>query len=216
MIGDLLSRRKLARFGREVGERLERHSQTERVDPTYPEHAGQLYLYQHFLTVAECNMIISKINANAKPSTLYAAPNSKDFRTSFSCDLDRWDNELIRIDERICGLTGLDPRHGETMQGQRYAPGQYFKPHHDFFYTSEDYWKSESKSGGQRSWTAMIYLNEPAKGGETEFQKMGFKIEPRTGMLMVWNNMDLNGRPNQATLHSGNPVEKGTKYIITK
>ena len=35
-------------------------------------------------------------------------------------------------------------------------------------------------------------------------------------MLLIWNNMDLDGKPNRNTLHAGSPVIKGTKYIITK
>ena len=36
-------------------------------------------------------------------------------------------------------LTGLEPRYGEALQGQRYAVGQEFKPHHDFFDTGQLY-----------------------------------------------------------------------------
>jgi prolyl 4-hydroxylase len=35
-------------------------------------------------------------------------------------------------------------------------------------------------------------------------------------MLLIWNNMALDGTPNLNTLHAGKPVEQGTKYIITK
>ena len=64
---------------------------------------------------------------------------------------------------------GVDKRCGETLQGQRYAVGQQFKPHHDFFHTEQSYWQKEKPRGGQRSWTGMIYLNEPERGGETNF-----------------------------------------------
>ena len=36
------------------------------------------------------------------------------------------------------------------------------------------------------------------------------------GKLLVWNNNSPDGRPNEATMHAGTPVIKGTKYIITK
>ena len=38
-----------------------------------------------------------------------------------------------RSRRRITALTGLDPAHGEPMQGQRYAVGQEFKGHTDYF-----------------------------------------------------------------------------------
>lgn len=62
----------------------------------------------------------------------------------------------------------------------------------------------------------MIYLNQPEAGGETAFPQFGIAVPPLTGMLLTWNNMDADGRPNMATLHAGMPVKAGTKYIITK
>jgi prolyl 4-hydroxylase len=35
-------------------------------------------------------------------------------------------------------------------------------------------------------------------------------------MLVLWNNMDEIGAPNEQTLHEGVPVTAGTKYIVTK
>ncbi|MCZ4238108.1 2OG-Fe(II) oxygenase, partial [Staphylococcus equorum] len=82
----------------------------------------------------------------------------------------------------------------------RYMPGQEFKPHNDWFYTSEDYWKSERKRGGQRSWTAMIFLNAVEAGGETHFTEVEIKIPPKPGVLLTWNNALPDGSPNDDTM----------------
>jgi prolyl 4-hydroxylase len=202
---------RLAGFGKSVSRALKKHPRVELVS------AGGLDLYvcQHFMTDAECDEIVALIDADAYPSTLYKGTEIDGYRTSFSCNLNPHLPQVAKIEARICGLMGIDPRHGETLQGQRYQPGQQFKPHHDYFFTTEDYWESERKSG-QRSWTAMIYLNEPAAGGETNFPKVGMCVSPRRAMLLLWNNMDANGAPNILTLHEGMPVEAGTKYIVTK
>ena len=100
------------------------------------------------------------------------------------------------IEAKLTGLLGIDPLHGETIQGQRYAVGQQFKPHHDFFYRDQPYWPEMEKSGGQRTWTAMIFLNEPEGGGQTAFPKASVKVTPRTGNLLAWNNLDAIGEPN--------------------
>ena len=127
--------------------------------------------------------------------------------------IDCKDAEIFgRIDE----VLGLNTRLGETIQGQRYMPGQEFKPHYDWFYTTENYWKAERKSGGQRSWTAMIFLNEVEEGGETHFVNACFKVTPKTGVLMLWNNANPDGSPAESTLHAGTPVTKGSKYVITR
>jgi prolyl 4-hydroxylase len=72
------------------------------------------------------------------------------------------------------------------------------------------------KSGGQRTWTAMIYLSDVAAGGETHFPTCGFKVPPREGMILIWNNLRIDGAPNTDSLHAALPVEAGTKYIVTK
>ena len=139
-----------------------------------------------------------------------------EFRTSESCNLDPFDPVVQGVEAKLTGLLGIDPLHGETIQGQRYAVGQQFKPHHDFFYKSQPYWPDQERQGGQRTWTAMIFLNEPEGGGQTAFEKAGLKVAPRTGNLLAWNNLDAIGEPNHFSLHQGMPVLAGTKYIITK
>ena len=102
------------------------------------------------------------------------------------------------------------------MQGQRYLPGQQFKDHHDYFYPGEDYWKQERKNGGQRSWTAMMFLNTLKGSGATAFPNCGIQIEPKAGVLLVWNNANPDGTPNEDTLHAGTPVASSAKYVITR
>src|SRR5690606_20897227 len=139
-----------------------------------------------------------------------------DFRTSDSCNFDPRHPLVQTVEAKIAAATGIDPRHGETMQGQRYAPGQQFKPHHDYFHTDQPYWPAEEQRGGQRTWTAMIYLSVPEKGGETEFPVAGVRLAPRLGTLVAWRNLEADGQPNPATLHHGMPVEAGMKYVVTK
>ena len=61
----------------------------------------------------------------------------------------------------------------------------------------------------------MAYLNQTGGGGATEFPLLDLSVEPQLGRLLIWNNMALDGSPNPWTLHAGQPVEAGTKYIIT-
>jgi prolyl 4-hydroxylase len=62
----------------------------------------------------------------------------------------------------------------------------------------------------------MIYLNDVEEGGATWFPQAGVRFRPRRGLLLIWNNMALDGKANPATLHEGMPVETGVKYIVTK
>ena len=62
----------------------------------------------------------------------------------------------------------------------------------------------------------MAFLNTVDKGGETHFVQVGAKIEPKPGVLLVWNNALPDGTPNENTLHAGTPVIEGVKYVLTK
>jgi prolyl 4-hydroxylase len=181
-----------------------------------PATGLEIFVVRGFLSEEERAGLIEKIDADLKPSRLLADDPDPEFRTSQTCNLSASDPLVRHIDERIAAFMGMDPSFAETLQGQRYALGQQFKPHHDFFYTDQPYWPSQEKSGGQRTWTAMAFLNEPEAGGQTFFERAGVRITPKAGNLLMWNNLDLAGEPNTYSLHQGMPVEAGVKYIITK
>lgn len=202
----------LARLGERVRARLAADPAIYRV----PAEGIELFAVGSFLSDAECARLTAMIDAVARPSALHELDYASGFRTSYSGDLDPRDPLVAAISARIDALLGVPAEIGEPVQGQRYAPGQEFKPHNDWFYTSESYWPQEERRGGQRSWTAMAYLNEVEAGGATAFTAAGIAIEPKPGVLLVWNNALPDGTPNEATLHAGTPVERGTKYVITK
>ncbi|MCZ8369807.1 MAG: 2OG-Fe(II) oxygenase [Porphyrobacter sp.] len=176
----------------------------------------ELFAVGEFLSANDCARLCDMIDAVARPSSLHELDYASGFRTSFSGDLDPHDPLVAGISARIEALLGVEAAIGEPVQGQRYLPGQQFKPHNDWFYTSEGYWPQEQARGGQRSWTAMAYLNAVDAGGATAFTLLGLEIEPKPGVLLIWNNALPDGRPNEATLHAGLPVEADAKYIITK
>ena len=177
---------------------------------------AQVYTCPTYLDATTCDTLIAAIDAGARQSTLLTYSSDPNFRTSSSCDLDRWDTDIRVVDEGLAELLGIDPVNGETMQGQRYAVGQQFRAHHDYFHEGESYWNDVRQSGGQRTWTAMIFLNDVAAGGATWFPEAGLRVNPKRGLLLVWNNMAPDGSPNIRTLHEGMAVAEGTKYIVTK
>jgi prolyl 4-hydroxylase len=202
----------LARVGAQVRERLAADPGVDRIENDHCE----LFAVGDFLTPAECTRLCAMIDEVARPSSLHELDYASGFRTSYSGDLDPGESFVKGISRRIDDLLGLDPVIGEPVQGQRYLPGQQFQPHNDWFYTSEKYWKLEEARGGQRSWTAMAYLNDVEEGGATLFTEIGIQIEPKPGVLLLWNNALPDGRPNEGTMHAGMPVLKGAKYVITK
>jgi prolyl 4-hydroxylase len=181
-----------------------------------PATGLEIFVVRDFFSREECAALIKRIDSDLRPSRLLADEPDPEFRTSQTCELHPTDPLVSGLDRRIADFMGLPPEYAETLQGQRYAVGQQFKAHHDFFYTDQPYWPDQEKVGGQRTWTAMGLLNNVEAGGQTFFERAGVRITPKTGNLVIWNNLDLAGEPNTYSLHQGMPVEAGTKYIVTK
>lgn len=181
-----------------------------------PSPALELFIVRCFLGAEECAALIERIDARRRPSEIADDVGIADFRTSETCDLDSGDPVVGDVEARIAELLGLPAAAGEPLQGQRYAPGQEFKPHTDTFEPGGYDFYVHTADHGQRTWTAMVYLNQPEDGGATRFKTIGKTVQPETGTLLAWNNLLPDGRPNPATLHQGMKVRRGTKYILTK
>ena len=202
----------LRRVGASVRARLEGDPGVYKI----PSDRAEIFAVGDFLTATECERFVRIIDVVARPSELHDTSYASKFRTSYSGNFDPHDPFVKGVSRRIDDLLGINSICGETIQGQRYLPGQEFKAHNDWFYTDQPYWKGEQKRGGQRSWTAMAFLNEVEEGGHTFFSEIGASIEPKPGVLLVWNNAKPDGTPNLDTLHAGTPVIKGMKYVLTK
>lgn len=203
---------RLRHVGRKVRVRLAANKAVFRL----PVDRAELWLVENFLDAVECGRLMALIDSVARPSPIYDADHLPGFRTSYSGDFDPHDRFVRKIQRRIDRLLGINPAYGETIQGQRYREGQEFKAHEDWFPTNSPHWQHEQSRGGQRTFTAMAYLNPVEDGGATDFPRLGIAVDPRPGLLLVWNNADNNGIPNPRTLHAGLPVTRGTKYVITK
>jgi prolyl 4-hydroxylase len=181
-----------------------------------PSPKLDLFIVRNFLDPDICTALTERIDARRRPSEIADDIGVAQFRTSETCDLDWRDPVVAEVDRRIAALLGLELVTGEPLQGQRYAPGQEFKPHTDTFEPGGYDYHVHTAETGQRTWTAMVYLNAPEDGGATRFKLIGKTIQPETGKLVAWNNLSPDGQPNPATLHQGMKVRRGIKYIVTK
>ena len=182
-----------------------------------PTPKAEIFVVRDFLDAERCAAICDLIDAKRRPSGMADHDGGDDkFRTSETCDLDESHARVAEVNAMLSDLLGIDDVHGEEIQGQRYAVGQEFKPHTDTFNPGSADYYVHTADKGQRTYTAMLFLNEPEAGGATRFKTLNKTIPPETGKLLVWNNLMPDGHPNDATLHQGMKVRKGTKYIITK
>jgi len=187
-----------------------------RAEPRGGEHAD-LFVVPGFAPEEECRALVAAIDRDARPSPLFNDGGSgrTDIRTS-STHYFRDEPPAALLARRIDDVLGLERIHAEPLQGQRYRAGEHYRHHTDHFIETREHWQRERLRGGQRTWTAMLYLNEVEAGGATDFPRLGLAIRPQPGLLLAWNNLGRRGRPNHALLHAGLPVEAGSKFVVTQ
>lgn len=201
-----------AREGARIAARLSRNPMVSRIENPHLD----LFYRPDLASAAECAEMRAIIDAGAEPSELFYGNGDPQYRTSYSCHLDPTDPLVVTLSSRIVSLMGVPPENSEVIQGQRYAAGQEYKPHCDWFSDQSDYWPKMRAQGGQRVWTAMIYLNDVEEGGETQFLHLGLMVPPRQGMVLIWNNLGADGAPTNYAYHAALPVVRGQKYVLTK
>lgn len=170
----------------------------------------------NFLSKDECDYLIDIIKKNNHKSKVVGVEGKDIYeksRTSSTSNLPSNDAIVNKIHNKIASFIGLPMSRGESLQGQMYEPGQYFKPHNDAF--GENSYKAHCLHSGNRTNTLMIYLNDDFIGGQTNFPNLNKKIQPKLGKAVTWENLDENKKPLNSALHEGCEVESGIKYIIT-
>ena len=188
------------------------HPRVQRV----PSKDLALFILKGFLCAEECTQLIDRIDAQRRPSTIADHNGDGYFRTSETCDLDHDDAFVAGINARLDAFTGISTEYGEPIQGQRYAVGQEFKAHTDYFDPKGADFDRYCAVAGNRTWTVMIYLDQPTAGGATRFTRIGKTVQPESGKLLAWNNRLPSGAPNPASIHHGMKVRSGVKHVITK
>ncbi len=181
-----------------------------------PTSKAELFQLRRLVTDDLAAELIALIDRGRRPSTIADDNGDAYFRTSETCDLDAALVPVQRIEAMITDLSGIDPAYGEPLQGQRYAQGQEFKAHTDYFTPGGRDYERYCALSGNRTWTFMIYLGDVAAGGATRFKLLDKTVQPEAGKLLCWNNRLADGAVNPATLHHGMKVRKGVKYVITK
>ncbi len=177
---------------------------------------ADIYTVPAFLTRQQCAKLVTTIEARLGPSTLFHDSSGSMGRTSSTHFFAAGEPQTEKLRGKICALLGLDAAHAEPTQGQRYLPGQEYRHHFDFFREKREHWQTERLRGGQRTWTAMVYLDAVESGGATDFPRLEHAVQPEPGMLICWDNMDRQGKPNVNLSHAGLPVEAGEKHVVTQ
>ncbi|KAK4276484.1 hypothetical protein QN277_014627 [Acacia crassicarpa] len=221
-------RRKTSERGNGLGERGQQWTEVLSWEP-------RAFIYHNFLSKEECEYLISLAKPFMAKSTVVDSKTgqSKDsrVRTSSGMFLKRGRDRIIRnIEKRIADFTFIPVENGEGLQVLHYEVGQKYEPHYDYFLD-----EFNTKNGGQRIATILMYLSDVEEGGETVFPaakanfssvpwwndlsecgKKGLSVKPKMGDALLFWSMRPDASLDPSSLHGGCPVIWGNKWSSTK
>ncbi|KAF7129033.1 hypothetical protein RHSIM_Rhsim10G0205900 [Rhododendron simsii] len=193
------------------------------------------YVGAYHVSKDECEYLINLAKPHMQKSSVVDSTTgqSKDsrVRTSSGTFLARGRDKIIRtIEKRIADFTFIPVEHGEGLQILHYEVGQKYENHYDYFLD-----EFNTKNGGQRIATVLMYLSDVEEGGETVFPaakgnisavpwwnelspcgKEGLSVKPKMGDALLFWSMKPDASLDSSSLHGGCPVIKGNKWSSTK
>ncbi|CAI5503927.1 unnamed protein product [Closterium sp. Naga37s-1] len=190
------------------------------------------FLYKSFLSDAECDHIVNIATARLARSAVADGSSGKsvvsEVRTSTGMFLTKGEDDVIRaIEQRVSEWTFLPVANQEALQVLRYAIGQKYDAHLDYFSDPVN-----TQLGGHRYATLLMYLSNVTKGGETVFPtvkddtpkddswsdcaKGALAVKPIKGDALLFFNMHPDGSPDPSSLHHACPVVEGIKWSAPK
>lgn len=161
-----------------------------------------------------CNKIIDTFKDQLVPAEIfYGLDSSHKIHNSrvalnYFFDEDKFP-EILPLKEHISKITNIPTYQQEQFCLIRYDEGGKYDLHYD---SVNPYLTGDSP----RAYSFIFYLNDDYEGGETYFPSSENKtIKPQKGKMVYWNNFDNQQEYDYGKVHSGLPVLKGTKWILT-
>lgn len=179
----------------------------------------RIVLFGNLLSAEECDAIVAAARPQmARSRTVETRTGGEEInadRTSQGMFFVRGQTpEVALLESRLAKLLHWPLENGEGLQVLHYGPGAEYKPHHDYFDPAEPGTATIVRRGGQRVGTVVVYLNDPEEGGGTSFPEARLRIQPRKGNAVFFSYAQP--QAHTLTLHGGDPVLRGEKWIATK
>ena len=184
--------------------------------------APRVSLRKSWLPVLGCRLLATAAEPELRPSLVYDAESGRQiestFRTSHSMTFMPWliDPAIAYIQRLLAKHCGMSPGQCEVLGLLRYEPGQAYKLHYDAFAPDQPGASDMLSDGGQRIRTALVYLNSEFAGGETRMENLNLEIKGDSGDLLVFDNVDGQGKRHPDSLHAGKPVTSGSKWLLSQ
>jgi hypothetical protein len=176
-----------------------------------------IVVYENFITEEDCAKMINALDAQAENGALSWMPIS--FYESYSSVLPQ-DNDKELADaglsptifsdiekimpEAIASVHDLDVSTISKIgyHTQKWEPGAYARIHSD---NTDEHGNSGAFTRSR--YAGFLYLNDSFKGGLLKFPKQDIEIQPKTGMLAVFDGGFNN-------MHEVSLLESGVRYTL--
>jgi prolyl 4-hydroxylase len=177
-----------------------------------------LCIFGNLLSAAECEALVEAARPRLLRSRTVDTQTGGDTlnrdRTSDGMFFTRAENATVqRIEARAAKLLRWPVANFEGLQVLRYRRGAQYRPHYDYFDPAEPATPALLARGGQRVATLIMYLQQPKGGGATIFPDASISVPPLRGSAVFFSYAEAN--PDSLSLHGGEPVEAGEKWIAT-
>jgi prolyl 4-hydroxylase len=182
----------------------------------------KVYLCRSWLPALACRILAIIAERELQPSLTYDPHSGRqiesDYRTSHSMTFMPWliDPSVAYIQRSLALHCGMSAHQCEVLGLLRYKPGQEYKLHYDAFSPEQTGAGDILRDGGQRTRTALVYLNDGYVGGETRMENLDLEIKGSAGDLLVFDNVDEAGQRHSDSLHAGKPVTAGNKWLLSQ
>jgi len=161
-------------------------------------------IIKNFITHEECEYLKSTENGLFVDSLVQSGIPSLKRKSKSKVFLDENHYVIKEVSNKVSELTKTPLPNIEFLQITKYETGGFYKTHFD-----------SALPGPLRPFTVIIYLNDNYIGGETYFPRINKKYKLNRCDALLFNNYDTSGNISQCSLHSGEPIITGEKWICS-
>ncbi|MGA9854973.1 MAG: 2OG-Fe(II) oxygenase, partial [Gammaproteobacteria bacterium] len=217
----------VAEFAIDAAKRLQ-HAQTGQVSTSGVQHPDppsiispqpRIFTIAEFIAKDEAAHFIALALLNMQPAHESTRDQLSQEQTAFTGHAanfhEMFCDALIRnLERRIAAAFSLPAEHVEPLSVLRYQRSDRYAPHVDYFDPARlEYNQRIGDRSGQRIASFLVYLHAPETGGETHYLKLNLKVVGRARMALCHFNMTPAGETDPLTLHTGEPVVEGEKWL---
>lgn len=178
-----------------------------------------IFTVDEFVSRGECAHLMTLAGQDLRPAHTLTADILSQENLAFTGNMAALQTVLCdpvvrQVERRVGSVFKLPASQVEPLSVLRYQDGHHYAPHVDYFDAARmQENQSKGDRGGQRVASFLVYLRAAEAGGETHYLSIGRKIAGRERMALCHFNCLPSGEPDAATLHTGEAVVRGEKWL---